>query len=111
MRYVYALITLLLAVACATFAVCNRVPVDVSLWPFPGVETLPLYALSLGTTAVGLLIGLVLGWLRGMPSRLARRRLAQQLTQAEAELKRLRGEIAAQSAAAVPAASAARVDG
>jgi uncharacterized integral membrane protein len=101
MRYVYGFLTLLLGAACAVFAVSNRAPVDVSLWPFPGSEQLPLYALSLGTAAGGLALGLIVGWLRAIPARLARRRIAQQLAQTEADLKRLRGQVAAQTATPV----------
>jgi uncharacterized integral membrane protein len=110
MRYVYGFVTLLLGAVCAVFAVSNRTLVDVSLWPFPGSERLPLYALSLGTAAAGLALGLIMGWLMAIPARLARRRLAQQLAQAEAELKRLRGQVAAQTAAAVPTAAPVKVD-
>lgn len=96
MRYLYIFLTLLLGAACAVFAICNRTPVDISLWPFPGSLELPLYALSLGTAAGGLVLGLLIGALRAIPAGLARRRLGQRLAQAEADLKRLRAQAATQ---------------
>lgn len=103
MRYLYGAVTLLLAVACAIFAVSNRAPVALSLWPFPGSLELPVFILALGTALAGLLLGLAAGWALSMPARLARRRLTMRLAVAEADLRRLRAQIAGESATAVPA--------
>ncbi len=102
MRYLYGALTLLVSVACAIFAVSNRASVSLSLWPFPGAFEVPVFLLVLGTTLLGLLSGLVLGWLMSMPARLARRRLAARLAAAEADLTRLRAQRAGQVATAVP---------
>lgn len=95
MRYLFWGATLFVALACAVFAISNRNLVDVALWPFSGSLELPLYALSLGTLIVGLALGLSAGALRHVPVRLERRRLAQRLGAAEAEVKRLKSQIAA----------------
>ena len=95
MRYVFWGATLLVALACAVFAISNNSPVNVALWPFSGSLQLPLYALSLGTLIAGLVLGLSIGALRHVPVRLDRRRLTQRLAAAEAEVKRLKSQIAA----------------
>lgn len=109
MRYLYGALTLLVAIACAIFAVSNRAPVSLSLWPFPGTLELPIFVLVLGTTLVGLLLGLIVGWLLSMPARMARRRLTTRLAVAEADVNRLRTQIAGDAAAALPKVSA-RID-
>ena len=102
MRYLYGALTLLAAIICAMFAVSNRAPVAISLWPFSGELQVPVFVLALGTTLGGLLLGLMIGWVIAMPSRFARRRLTQRLALAEADVKRLKTEIASQAAAALP---------
>ena len=102
MRYVYGVLTLLVAIVCAIFAVSNRGAVSLSLWPFPGALETPVFILVLGTTLVGLVLGLVAGSLLSMPARLARRRLTMRLAVAEADVTRLKAQIAGQTAAALP---------
>jgi uncharacterized integral membrane protein len=102
MRYVYGALTLLVAIACAIFAVSNRAPVSLSLWPIPGAIETPVFILVLGTTLVGLVLGLVTGWLISMPARLARRRLTMRLAVAEADVKRLKAQLAGEAAVALP---------
>ena len=106
MRYVYWVLTLLVAIACAIFAVKNNVPVSVNLWPFADALEMPIFILVLGTSLVGLLVGLVAGWLLSMPARLARRRLTMRLAVAEADVARLKAQISGQTAAALPAVPA-----
>ena len=109
MRYLYGALTLLVAITCAIFAVSNRASVSLSLWPFPGTLEIPVFIRGLGTTLVGLLLGLAVGWLLSMPARLARRRLATRLAVAEADVQRLKAQIAGQGAVALPNVSA-RID-
>lgn len=106
MRYLYGAFTFLVAIVCAIFAVSNRASVSLSLWPFPGTLEIPVFALVLGTTFAGLLLGLCVGWLASMPARLARRRLTTRLAVAEADIGRLKAQLAGQSAAALPALTA-----
>ncbi len=105
MRYLYGALTLVVALSCAMFAVSNRAPVSLNLWPFAGALQVPVFVLVLGTTLVGLLLGLMIGWLVSMPSRFARRRLAQRLALTEQDVKRLKAEIAGQAAAVVSTAA------
>lgn len=63
------IIGLPLAVVAIIFAVSNRQMVTVELWPFPWTADLPLYLLSLGTLAVGVLIGGIFAWASGSHKR------------------------------------------
>jgi uncharacterized integral membrane protein len=63
------LIGLPLAAVAIIFAVSNRQMVTVELWPFPWTVDLPLYLLSLGTLAVGIVIGAVFAWTSGSHKR------------------------------------------
>ncbi|GAA0594376.1 LapA family protein [Caenispirillum bisanense] len=74
MKVIRWLIGLPLAVVAIVFAVANRDPVTVELWPFPWTATLPLYLLSLGTLAVGMIVGGLLAWASGGRRRAQTRR-------------------------------------
>ncbi len=74
MKVIRWLIGLPLAVVAIVFAVANRDAVTVELWPFPWTVTLPLYLLSLGTLAVGVLIGAMFAWASGSHRRAQTRR-------------------------------------
>lgn len=51
------------------FALSNRQPVDVRLWPFDLVWQTPLSVAVLGTAALAFLIGAGIVWVSGMPQR------------------------------------------
>lgn len=51
------------------FALSNRQPVDLRLWPFDLVWQAPLSVAVLGAAAVAFLIGAGIVWLSGMPQR------------------------------------------
>jgi len=53
------------AVAAVLFAVMNRAPVVIDLWPLPWRIEAPTFLILLGSLAFGLLIGLFLAWLTG----------------------------------------------
>lgn len=74
MKLIRWLIGLPLAVVAIIFAVANRDMVTVELWPFPWTATLPLYLLSLGTLAVGIVIGALFAWASGSHKRAQTRR-------------------------------------
>ena len=63
MRRLWLIVTIPLTVVLAVFAVANREPVTISLWPLDLTLDLPLFLLALGTFAVGLLLGAFLIWL------------------------------------------------
>ena len=69
MKLIRWLIGLPLAAVAIIFAVSNRQMVTVELWPFPWTADLPLYLLSLGTLAVGIVIGALFAWTSGSHKR------------------------------------------
>lgn len=58
-----------LALIAITFAVINRHPVTVDVWPFPWEISVPLYLLVLGALAVGIVFGGIFTWLSAAPVR------------------------------------------
>lgn len=69
-RLAFRLAAVPLALLTVLFAVDNRQPVTVGLWPLPWSVDMPLSLAVLGALAVGLVAGIAAGW----ASRLCRRR-------------------------------------
>ncbi|MFD2262013.1 lipopolysaccharide assembly protein LapA domain-containing protein [Lacibacterium aquatile] len=63
MRRLSLLITLPLTLVCIIFAVANRQPVTIDLWPFALAVETPAFVLVLGTLFLGLLCGAGLSWI------------------------------------------------
>jgi len=105
------LITTFLAVAFAVavtlFAVSNREPVTVELWPLPYSVTVGLYAAILFGVLVGFLVGAIATWLAGGRRRRAFRETKRQLREAEKSLALAKQDAAAAEARAalVPGSS------
>lgn len=79
------------AVIAVTFAVANRHPVRIELWPLPVQVEAPLYLAVLGTFLLGIVLGAVAAWLGGRHWRSAargNRRRAEALEREVAELRR-----------------------
>jgi uncharacterized integral membrane protein len=88
MRRLSILVTLPITVLVLIFAVANRAPVTLSLWPLPWTAELPGYLVILGGVLVGFAAGALVAWLSGGRQRRAARRNA-------AEARRLTDELAA----------------
>jgi uncharacterized integral membrane protein len=91
-RLLLAILMLLAAAALVAFAIANRTPVTISFDPFDPtapayVVTLPLYLLGFAILILGVALGGTAAWLTQGKRRRHRRRL-------EAELARVRGELA-----------------
>ncbi len=72
----FSFIVILLALA---FALANRHPAVISLWPL-GVEIeAPLFLLTLGTFLLGMLAGAAIIWFSMIPHRLRARQLCKEL--------------------------------
>lgn len=56
------LILLPILLVVAVFAIVNRAPVDLSLWPLPWDARAPLFIVLLGSLLLGVLIGAALVW-------------------------------------------------
>lgn len=63
-----------LAIVVGIFAVENRAPLSLEIWPLPGVHQMWASVWILGLLAIGTIVGMVIGWLAGTgPRRRARR--------------------------------------
>jgi lipopolysaccharide assembly protein A len=100
LRFFSWLITLPLAVAAVLFAVGNRGPVVLSLWPFELELELPVYLAVLGPLAVGVLLGAVAAWLGALRARWLARRRGTRIAQLTAELDALKQQTATPAGAA-----------
>jgi len=60
-RFLSWIIGLVLAAAIVAFAVANRTPVVLDLWPLPYTVEVGCYLAVLGAAAAGLIVGFVLG--------------------------------------------------
>jgi lipopolysaccharide assembly protein A len=91
------IVTLPIAVAAVLFAVSNREPVTIEIWPLPWQIQAPAFLILLGSLAVGLIIGLLLSWLTGGERRQRARELAHENERLAAELDELRRQAAERS--------------
>jgi uncharacterized integral membrane protein len=95
-------IALLVGIA-VVFAVVNRAPITLNLWPLPYVAEAPLYLVLIATLALGVIAGGVAAWLGGARWRRRARDAAR-----ESESLRRRVEALERDRAAAPAALPAR---
>ena len=101
MRILSRIVFIPVAAIVVVFAVANRQPVVLELWPFPFAVDLPLYLAVLGALVIGILIGGSAQWLSDgrwrRKARAGQRRasaLARELSNAQ------EGSAAAEAAAA-----------
>lgn len=80
MRQLFGIIVFVpLALVIGIFAVENRAPLALEIWPLPGVQEMWASVWMLGLLAIGIIIGLGIGWLAGGTAR-RRARRAERLT-------------------------------
>ena len=96
LRTILALIGLLLIVL---FAIGNRTPVGISLWPTPFIIDLPLYGVFLVAMILGVLLGGFASWLGGHDKRAEAARSRRKIAQLQAEEARRRRDEQASAAA------------
>jgi len=77
----------IIAVA-VVFAVVNRAPLALNLWPLPFTITLPVFVALLFTLALGIVIGGVAVWTRGARRRREARAETRRIAALEAALER-----------------------
>ena len=75
-------------VLAVVFAVVNRAPVALNLWPLPFTITLPVFIALLVTLALGIVIGGVTVWTRGARWRRQARAQTRRIAELEAALER-----------------------
>ena len=89
------------AAVAASFAVANRTPATLSLWPLPFEIELPLYVAVLGALALGGVLGAAASWLSAGKFRRRARIEARKARSLERELRDADGRSPAPSESAV----------
>jgi len=92
MRYLSWIITIPIALVIVSFAVSNRDPVDLALWPLPFEITVPLYVAALVALVLGFLAGGFVAWNADRRYRVAARVRGRKAAQLERELARERDQ-------------------
>jgi putative membrane protein len=87
-RLINSIIAVIVALLVILFAVSNRQPVTIEIWPFPYQLALGLYAVILLALAVGFIAGAIGMWLVGGQKRRELRRLRRQTRDLEESLAR-----------------------
>jgi uncharacterized integral membrane protein len=88
LRVLNTLLAVIVAVLVVLFAVSNRDPVRVEIWPFPYQLELGLYAVILLAVFVGFAAGLIAAWLSGGKRRRELRALRKEARDLQASLAR-----------------------
>lgn len=102
MGLITTILAVIFAVAVTLFAVSNRAPVTVELWPLPYTVSIGLYAAILLGVLVWFLTGAIAAWLAGGRRRRAFRETKRQLREAEKSLALAKQEAAATASAERP---------
>ncbi len=89
-----------LAVVLIVFAVSNRGPVSVDLWPLSLVIDIPLFVLMFAALLAGIIWGGVATWRAARGSRKLSRSRAKDVSQQEIEINRLKDQISRLEASA-----------
>ena len=93
MRHIFSLSVFLpLSIGLGVFAIENRLPLVLEIWPFSGKYEIPASACILGLLAAGILIGLAIGWLSNFRWRRRLRRAERTNRRLEMRLKDLTTE-------------------
>lgn len=93
-RYTSWLFSLPLLLVAICFAVGNREPTIINLWPLGYVITLPIYQLALVPLGCGLLFGAGMQWFVGLRHKLAAQKLGKEIATLKAENIKLKSELA-----------------
>ena len=102
MKYLWRLVGLALGILAIVFAVSNRAPVSVSLWPLPWTIAIPIYVLVFIALALGVVAGGFGAWRAGGKHRRRARDTRRQADALSEENETLR-QAARPGAAALPA--------
>lgn len=100
------IVTIPVAIVVVLFAVVNRAPVALNLWPFPWEIEAPLFLFTLGAIVFGFLFGALATWVSGGATRAKLRQAQRDLAQVQGELaavKRVQPNVATTQAGTPPA--------
>ena len=89
MRYLYWLLALPLMILAVLFAISNMGTVEISLWPFHKVGTLPLYLLTFSIFGIGFFLGGFVSWLGTSKIRRQIRAVEGQMREDKREMAKL----------------------
>ena len=92
-----------------SFAVSNRQPVDMALWPLPETISVQLFWVFLFGLVVGAVLGGLGTWLGGMRKRRDGRQMRRKAEDLEGQLRAIRQQQEAAEAKAYEEAKAARL--
>ena len=95
-----------IAAVVVSFALSNRQPVSIDLWPLNMSVEQPLYLIVLLAVLAGFLIVLVIMWISAGRARMRARREAFRATSLERELKDLKAAQGHSKGSSVPASGA-----
>lgn len=87
-----------------SFALSNRGPVELSLFPLPGAVAMPIFLPLLVFMLIGALIGGFVSWRNGSAARQAKREAERRVRELEADTQRLNAELAKRPPPPVPQA-------
>jgi len=77
-----------LAIMFGIFAIENRVPLSIKIWPFSEKYEVWMSVCIFGVLIAGIILGLVIGWLSGVDWRRRARRAEQRLRKLENQLEK-----------------------
>jgi len=103
LRVLNTFLAVVVAVVVVLFAISNRAPVVVEVWPFPYQLQLGLYAVILLAVFIGFLAGLITAWLMGGKRRRELRALRREAKDLHASLAQV--SLALAKATATPVAA------
>lgn len=90
MRFLFWLLAIPVAAAAACFAVANRGPVSLELWPLPFVVEAPAFLAVLLALVSGILLGGIATWISGGRARREMRRRGRRIDTLEHEVETMR---------------------
>lgn len=97
MRVINTILAIAVAVLVVLFAVSNREPVVVEIWPFPYQLQMGLYALILLGLFIGFTAGLITAWLSGGKRRRELKALRKENRDLQASLARANSQANSQT--------------
>ena len=103
MKYISWILTIPVAIVAVVFAVANREPAAINLWPLGITLEVPLFILVLGSGLVGLILGGVITWLSAGRVRRRARRAEYRASDAEREVQDLHHKLERETASQRPA--------
>lgn len=109
MRYLTWIVTLPLTLIVVSFAVSNRQPTALELWPLPGAVEVPVFVVALVPLAVGIVLGGLVDWLVQGRHRRHERQLKRRVGTLESEVRQVRSKEAEAARTAAREGEAARL--